>query len=136
MKQMSQAAVERAMKVQEVILRALSGRQSWLQVADVLGVSARTVRRLRWRYEHYGYDGLLDHRRRQPSRRAAPLAEVQRVLDEALPARFGGSTVDYQLVENEGPGGTARLRLVVHPSVPVKSVPELVAYAKSLRKPA
>jgi len=26
-------------KVQEVILRALSGRQSWLQVADVLGVS-------------------------------------------------------------------------------------------------
>lgn len=74
------AAVERAMRVQEVILRALSGRQSWLQVADVLGVSARTVRRLRWRYEHYGYDGLLDHRRRQPSRRAAPLAAVQHVL--------------------------------------------------------
>ena len=34
----TRAAVERAMKVQEVILRALSGRQSWLQVADVLGV--------------------------------------------------------------------------------------------------
>jgi hypothetical protein len=30
----TRAAVERAMKVQEVILRALSGRQSWLQVAD------------------------------------------------------------------------------------------------------
>ena len=74
------AAVERAMKVQEVILRALSGRQSWLQVADVLGLSPRTVRRLRWRYEHYGYDGLLDHRRRRPSHRAAPLAEVQRIL--------------------------------------------------------
>ena len=42
------------MKVQEAILRALSGRQSWLQVADVLGVSPRTVRRLRWRYERYG----------------------------------------------------------------------------------
>ena len=62
-----QAVVERAMKVQEVILRALSGRQSWLQVADVLGVSARTVRRLRLRYQQCGYDGLLDRRRRHPS---------------------------------------------------------------------
>ena len=76
----TRAAVERAMKVQEVILRALSGRQSWLQVADVLGVSPRTVRRLRWRYEHYGYTGLVDHRRRRPSARAVPVAEVQRIL--------------------------------------------------------
>ena len=76
----TRAAVERAMKVQEAILQALSGRQSWLQVADVLGVSPRTVRRLRWRYERYGYDGLVDHRRRRPSPRAVPLAEVQRLL--------------------------------------------------------
>lgn len=76
----TRVAVERAMKVQEAILRALSGRQSWLQVADVLGVSPRTVRRLRWRYERYGYDGLFDHRRRRPSPRAVPLAEVQRLL--------------------------------------------------------
>jgi transposase len=65
--------------VQEVILRALSGRQSWLQVADVLGVSARTVRRLRLRYQQVGYDGLFDRRRRR-SPRAVPLAEVQRVV--------------------------------------------------------
>jgi transposase len=76
----TQAAVERVMKVQEAILRALSGRQSWLQVADVLGVSPRTVRRLRWRYEQYGYDGLVDHRRQRPSPRAVPVAEVQRLL--------------------------------------------------------
>lgn len=76
----TRAAVERAMKVQDVILRALSGRQSWLQVADVLGVSARTVRRLRLRYEKVGYDGLFDHRRRRPSVRAVPLAAVERIL--------------------------------------------------------
>ena len=72
--------VERAMKVQEAILRALSGRQPWLQVAEVLGVTARTVRRLRLRYEQFGYDGLFDRRRRRPSPRCAPVEEVQRVL--------------------------------------------------------
>jgi len=76
----TRAAVERAMKVQEVILRALSGRHSWLQVADVLTVSARTVRRLRLRYQHVGYDGLFDRRRRRPSLRAVPLPEVQQLL--------------------------------------------------------
>jgi transposase len=75
----TRAAVERAMKVQEVILQALSGRQTWLQVADVLGVSPRTVRRLRLRYEQVGYDGLFDHRRRR-SPRAVPVGEVQRIL--------------------------------------------------------
>lgn len=74
------AAVERAMKVQEVILRALSGRQSWLQVADVLGVSPRTVRRLRWKFQYHGAQGLLDRRRQRPSPRRVPLAELQRVL--------------------------------------------------------
>jgi helix-turn-helix protein len=74
------AAVEQAMTRQEAILRALSGRQPWLQVAEVLGMTARTVRRLRWRYEHYGYDGLFDRRRRRPSPRCAPVEEVQRVL--------------------------------------------------------
>src|SRR3989454_838488 len=46
----TQAAVERAMKVHEVLMQALNGRQPWIQVAEVLGVSARTVRRLRGRH--------------------------------------------------------------------------------------
>ena len=38
-------AVERAMKLQEVILRALSGQLTWLQAADILGRSPRSIRR-------------------------------------------------------------------------------------------
>ena len=76
----TQAAVERAVKVHEVLMQALSGRQPWIHVAEVLGVSARTVRRLRWRYEQYGFTGLYDHRQRTPSPRAVPVAEVQRLL--------------------------------------------------------
>lgn len=73
-------AVERAMKVQEVILRALSGQLTWLQAADILGRSPRSIRRLRLRFERYGYDGLLDRRRQTPSPKRAPVAEVQRLL--------------------------------------------------------
>src|SRR5881296_1453390 len=74
------AAVERAMKVQEVIMRALSGALSWLQAADILGIDPRSLRRWRARYEAHGVVGLYDGRRGQPSRRKAPVGEVQRIL--------------------------------------------------------
>src|SRR5687768_3735623 len=73
-------AVERAMKVQEVILRALDGKLTWPQAADILGRSPRSIRRLRWKLEHDGYDGLFDRRRQTPSPKRAPVAEIQRVL--------------------------------------------------------
>jgi transposase len=76
----SLGAVERAMKVQEVVLRAIAGSLTWPQAADILGCSARTIRRYRWRLEHRGYDGLVDRRRAIPSAKRAPVAEVQRVL--------------------------------------------------------
>jgi transposase len=74
------SAVERAMKVQEVILRAIDRRLTWVQAADILGYSPRTIRRLRRRLQYYGYDGLLDRRRQLPSPKRAPVAEVQRLL--------------------------------------------------------
>ena len=68
------AAWERAMTVQEVILKALSGELHWFRAADILGWSPRTLRRWRERYETHGYIGLLDKRRHSPSVRrvAAP----------------------------------------------------------------
>jgi hypothetical protein len=42
---------------------------------------------------------------------------VVQVLEEALPVRFGGGPTDYQLLEEEGDDGQARLRLLVHPRV-------------------
>lgn len=74
------AAVERAMKVQEVVLKAMSGKLSWFDAAETLGVSARTMRRWRFRLERDGTDALLDRRCRLPSPRRAPVAEVQRIL--------------------------------------------------------
>ena len=74
------SAVERAMKVQEVILRAIDGRLKWYQAAEILGISARQMRRWKRRYERVGYDGLFDRRRQQPSPKRVPLAVVQQVL--------------------------------------------------------
>ena len=44
-------------------------------------------------------------------------ADVIRVLEEVLPARFGGGPTDYQLVEDEAGDGRPRLRLLVRPEV-------------------
>jgi hypothetical protein len=40
-----------------------------------------------------------------------------RIIEEVLPARFGGSALDYQLVEEEDENGFTRLTFVVSPSV-------------------
>lgn len=76
----SLAAVERAMRVQEVILRAMSGELTWLQAADILRMNPRTLRRWRYRMQKHGYEGLLDRRTGKPSPRRAPVKEVERVV--------------------------------------------------------
>lgn len=53
-------------------------------------------------------------------------SEMTRILDEVLPARFGGSAFDYQLVEEEDRGGFTRLTVIVSPRVGSISEAELV----------
>jgi hypothetical protein len=62
--------------------------------------------------------------------------DVMRVLDEALPALFGGGPGDYQLVEEEDASGRARLRLLVHPRVgPVDPRAVAEAFLGSVGRP-
>jgi transposase len=75
------AAVERAMKIEEVLLRATAGKIMWWQAAEMIGISDRQLRRWRKRYEDSGYDGLLDRRRGVPSSRRVPKAQAKQVLD-------------------------------------------------------
>jgi len=88
------AAVERAMKIQEVIMRALSGTITWLQAADILGLDPRSVRRWRARYERGGRVALYDRRCLRPSRRKAPAPEVQRIV-RLYRERFSGWNVRH-----------------------------------------
>jgi len=99
-------AVERAMKVQEVILRAMAKRITWWQAAEILGISERSMRRWRGRYAQHGYDGLFDRRRGRPSPKRVPLETVEEVLrlyQERYPD-FNVRHFHEKLVEEHGMG--------------------------------
>ena len=76
----SKTAMERAMKIQEVLLRAMARKITWWQAAEILGFSDRHMRRIRERYEESGYESMFDKRRGQPSPKRVPLATVEKVL--------------------------------------------------------
>ncbi len=75
------AAMERSMKVQEVMLRAMAKKITWWQAAEIIGISDRHMRRWRERYEEFGFRGLFDRRRGKPSPKRVPTVVVERVLE-------------------------------------------------------
>ena len=80
MQHYSEAAVERAMKVQEVILRAAAKKITWIQAAEILGVSPRHMRRWKEKYEQFGFHALFDGRRGKASPRRVSSAVLEQVL--------------------------------------------------------
>ena len=75
------AAMERAMKVQDVMLQAMAKKITWFQAAEIIGISDRHMRRWRERYEEGGFRGLFDRRRGKPSPKRVPMAVLERVLE-------------------------------------------------------
>src|ERR1700674_3724778 len=47
--------MERMMKLQDVLLKAMAKRISWADAAEIIGVTDRTMRRWRERLEERGY---------------------------------------------------------------------------------
>ena len=78
--QYSAAEMERMMKVQDVLLKAMAKKITWWAAAEILGVTDRTMRRWRERLEKDGYSGLADRRKGKPSAKRIPLATVEKVL--------------------------------------------------------
>jgi hypothetical protein len=63
--------------------------------------------------------------------------DLERILEQVLPARFGGGPLDYQLLEEEDADGFTRLTLLVDPAVelpderaPVRAVVEELEHGK------
>jgi transposase len=72
--------MERMMKVQDVLLKAMAKKITWWAAAEIIGVTDRTMRRWRERMEAGGYAGLADRRKGKPSAQRIPLATVEEVL--------------------------------------------------------
>jgi hypothetical protein len=54
--------------------------------------------------------------------------EMIQILEHALPARFGGSPLDYQLLEEEDDRGFTRLNLVIAPRVDIRDEQEVLTF--------
>jgi len=79
-KQYPAAEVERMMKLQDVLLKAMAKKITWWSAAEIIGVTPRTMRRWRERLAEDGYSGLADRRKGRPSDKRVPLATVETVL--------------------------------------------------------
>lgn len=68
------------MKLQDVILKAIAKKITWLDAADIAGLSALTMGRIRQKYEEFGYDGLFEQHCRKRHVHRVPLPTAEKVL--------------------------------------------------------
>jgi transposase len=68
------------MKLQDVILKAMAKKLSWLEAAEIAGMSVRNMQRKRQAYVEYGYTGLFDQRCGKRSIHRVPMETAERVL--------------------------------------------------------
>ncbi len=81
MRRIEQLQGLRLMKFEEVYGRTYRGELSQLEAAEILGMSERTFRRWRDRFQAEGAEGLYDRRLGRVSARRAGVDEVAALLD-------------------------------------------------------
>jgi transposase len=94
----------RQMKFAEINERATRRELSQFEAASILGISERTFRRWRDRYEAEGAEGLYDRRLGKVSGRAVPVDTIMNVL-ELFDTRYWDFTAKHfweKLVEDHG----------------------------------
>ena len=86
---------ERTMRVREVLMRAVQRQISWIQAADILGISARNMRRWKVKFETQGLEGVLDRRTLgHANPRRVTRAELEKLLG-LYQRRYAGVNVRH-----------------------------------------
>ena len=72
----------RAMTRREVITKTITRQLTWVQASEILGISARHMRRLRRKVERWGMSAVMDQRggvrrSRPPNHELEPVVEHQ-----------------------------------------------------------
>jgi len=68
------------MKLQDVILKAMAKKLTWIEAAEIAGMSVRNMQRKRQAYQDFGYNGLFDRRRGKNSYHRVPMSTAEKVL--------------------------------------------------------
>ncbi len=82
------ARAVRAMTRREVIIKAIDGQLSWVAAADIIGVTARQMRRIRRAIERFGMSAVMDQRGKRPRRKRIAvevIGELIRLKREVYP---------------------------------------------------
>ena len=129
----------RLMKFEDVYGRCYGGDLSQVEASEILGVSERTFRRWRDRYEAEGAEGLYDRRLGRVSARRAAVDTVARVL-ELFETRYRDFTAKHfheKLVAEHGFGLSYNwLRLTLQAHGRVRPAPRRGAHRrKRSRRP-
>ena len=86
---------ERTMRVKEVLMRAVRREVTWIQAADILGISARSMRRWKVKFETAGLEGVVDGRTRgHASGRRVRRDELERLL-KLYEGRYQGLNIRH-----------------------------------------
>jgi len=67
----------RAMTRREVITKALTKQLNWVQASEMLGISARHLRRLRHKVERWGMSAVMDPRGGRPRRKRITAGRIE-----------------------------------------------------------
>lgn len=94
------------MRFEEVYGQWQEGRLTQGEIAQILGISERTLRRHIDRYEFAGLDGLLDKRLTQMSHKRAPVDEVIGMVDLYQREYAGWNTRHFHSWYQRDHGGT------------------------------
>jgi transposase len=70
-----------AMTRKEVIVQAMAKTITWIQAAWICGITDRHMRRLKERYERWGYDGLVDQRGGRPRRKRIAVETIAKICE-------------------------------------------------------
>src|SRR6516162_4846971 len=67
----------RAMTRREGIIKAIARQLTWLQAAEIVGVTPRQMRRIRWRVERDGLEAVMDQRGGRPRRKRVKAGTIE-----------------------------------------------------------
>jgi hypothetical protein len=68
------------MKLQNIILKAIAKKLTWIEAAEIAGLGIQTIGYIRERYATYGYDGLYEQHARKRHIHRVPLPIAEAVL--------------------------------------------------------